>query len=186
MIRKIALGLFIPAAAAALVFSAGCSTAPPTQEAKAHLQRTTSDVLAEEYQKDPSLHDFLNNAYAYAVFPTVGSGGLVAGGSYGHGEVYQNGKLIGYADISQATVGAQVGGESFTEIIAFETPEALDQFKRGELKLTADASVAFLKSGIAANVKFMHGVAIFVDVRGGLMAAAVVGGQTFSYQPVGG
>ncbi len=184
MIRKIAFGLFIPAAAAALAFSAGCSTAPPTQQAKSQLQSSTTDVLKMEYEKDSGLQDFLHNAYAYAVFPSVGRAGLVAGGSYGHGEVYQNGKMIGYADISQATVGAQVGAESFTEILAFETPEALDQFKRGELKVSADASAAFLKSGVAETAKYLNGVAIFVDIQGGLMAEAAVGGQTFSFQPI--
>ena len=70
----------------------------------------------------------MNKSYGYVIFPTVGKGGLIVGGSYGRGEVYEHGDFVGYTDIAQATVGAQAGGESFREVIAFQDKEALEGF----------------------------------------------------------
>ena len=96
-----AAGLFATA-----LLLAGCTTAPRTEAGKERLSQNVRDTLRQLNEKDPGLRDFLSGADAYAIFPSVGKGGLGIGGSYGHGEVYEQGKLIGYADISQATIGA--------------------------------------------------------------------------------
>ena len=70
--------------------------------------------------EDPSLQVFLDKAYGYALFPSVGKGAVGVGGAYGKGEVFDRGTKVGYCDLSQATIGIQLGGQTFTEIIAFE------------------------------------------------------------------
>jgi lipid-binding SYLF domain-containing protein len=163
---------------------AGCATAPVTEEAQANLHDETQAAINRFQRADPGLKDFLGKAYGYVMFPDIGKGGVIVGGGYGKGEVYEQGKLVGYADIAQATVGAQVGGASFAELIAFEHKEAMDKFKNSNLQLTANANAVALKAGAAATARFTEGIAIFTMPNGGLMAEASVGGQQFKFLPV--
>src|SRR5688500_6018289 len=88
--------------------------------------------------KDPGLKRMLKNAHGYAVFPSVGKASAVIGGAYGRGEAYEKGELIGYATLSQLTLGVQLGGDTFSEILIFEGKEALDRFKRGKTAFAAN------------------------------------------------
>lgn len=162
----------------------GCQTSPKTEEKKDSLSADVKSSLTAMKAEDPSLDRFLNNAHGYVVFPSVGKGGFIVGGAYGKGEVYERGNMVGWADITQATVGLQAGGQAFTEVIAFENKAALDQFMENKLELAAQASAVALKSGASANAKYTNGVAIFTWTKGGLMAEASVGGQRFRYTPV--
>jgi lipid-binding SYLF domain-containing protein len=161
----------------------GCSTAPENQSDREALNTDVQQTMQRLTLKDPGLPDFLKKAYGYAIFPTAGKGGAGIGGAYGHGQVYEQSMFVGYADISQGTIGLQLGGESFTELIAFETKPALDQFESGKFAFSANATATALKSGAAASAKYTDGVAVFVLPQGGLMLEASIGGQSFSYQP---
>lgn len=161
-----------------------CSTAPKGEAGKADLSTDVDAALKKAKSHDPSLEAFLNKAYGYAVFPSVGKGGLVVGGAYGKGEAFEQGKRVAYCDITQATVGAQVGGQAYTEIIAFENKAAYDNFRYGKLKFAAQATAVALKSGAAANAKYTDGVNVMTTGESGLMAEASVGGQSFSYKPM--
>jgi lipid-binding SYLF domain-containing protein len=91
--------------------------------------------------------------------------------------------MVGWADLSQATIGAQLGGQSFSELILFENKAALENFKNGKVKFAAGASAVAMKSGAAVDAKYTDGVLIFVEPISGLMVEAAVGGQSFSFQP---
>lgn len=125
------------------------------------------------------------NAAGYAIFPDAGKGGLVVGGGFGHGTVYQNGMMIGYATITQATVGAQIGGQEFAQLMVFQTQQALDRFKNNEFQFAADASAVAASSGAAAAAQPKDGVLTFIKPKAGLMAGAVIGGQKFKFDPTG-
>jgi lipid-binding SYLF domain-containing protein len=160
----------------------GCSTAPPTQEAKQSLSQEAKSTMDQIYADDPGIKDFVDHAEAYVIFPSVGKGGVGVGAAYGRGEVYQHGQLIGYADLSQGSIGLQLGGQTFTELIVFETPDALEHFKDNKLSFAANASAVAIKTGVAATAKFEHGVAVFVRPQGGAMFEASVGGQQLTFQ----
>ena len=89
--------------------------------------------------------------------------------------------MIGYADLTQASVGAQLGGQTYSELVVFETKEALDRFRQNKLEFAANASAVILESGAAKAARFENGVAIFVQPRAGAMAEASVGGQKFTF-----
>ena len=112
----------------------------------------------------------------------MGKAGLGVGGAYGRGVVYERGQHIGYSDLTQGTVGAQVGGHSFSELLIFENKTALDRFKAGQFGFAAGASAVVLKSGVATSPNFSDGVAVIVQSVGGVMAEAAIGGQQFTYQ----
>src|SRR4051794_18676760 len=150
--------------AAALVASTfgfaltGCKTAPKTEEKREALDANVKDSLDAMRREDSSFGEFLDRAYAYAVYPTVGKGGLIVGGSYGHGQVFEQGRFIGYSDITQITAGATIGGQAFTEVVALEDKAALDKFTSSAYAFTAGVNAVALKSGVAKNARFRDGV----------------------------
>jgi lipid-binding SYLF domain-containing protein len=162
----------------------GCSTAPKTEADRQSLDDSVQNTLSAMRSEDPSFGDFLDKSYAYAVYPSVGKGGFVFGGAYGKGEVYQGGRMIGFSDMSQVTVGAQVGGQEYSEVVAFENQAALDKFTTKEYAFDASVSAVAIKSGVAKTARFREGVAVFKYIKGGLMADASVGGQRFRFRPV--
>ena len=166
-----------------LLTLSACATAPGSVAGKAEIEQDAAEALARAQRMDPTLSSVFSTAAGYAVFPSVGKGGMGFGGAYGKGVLYERGAAVGYCDLSQATVGFQLGGQAYTEIIAFETPQAVDTFKEGNFRFDAQATAVALQSGVGANADFTNGVAVFTMDEAGLMYEAVVGGQKFSYQP---
>ena len=183
MMLRHSIALFIAATFVAGLL--GCSTEPKTADERANLADEANVELRRIKQDDPSLDAFLSHAHAYAIFPSVGKGAVGLCGAYGHGLVYRNGEMIGYTDLRQATIGLQLGGQTYTEVIAFETPEALKNFQSNSYAFSANASAVAIKSGAAATAKYENGVAVFTSPRGGLMFEASIGGQEFTYTPKG-
>jgi lipid-binding SYLF domain-containing protein len=148
---------------------------------------------------------FFAKSYAYAVFPTIGSGALVVGGAHGKGRVYVHGAHTGDASVTQVSLGFQAGGKAYSEIIFFEDKRALDEFESGNFEFGADASVVAVTAGANAGAAtngassgvsagqndatthgiYQKGMAVFTVAKGGLMFSASIAGQKFSYSPHG-
>lgn len=140
-------------------------------------------ALAEFERTNPKLKSFIDAAYGYAVFPSIGEGAVVIGAAHGDGLVYEKGKLIGSTSLSQVTVGFQLGGQAYRELICFQNKEALDHFRSGSYEFSADASGVALTSGVSFDAAYREGVAVYTMAKGGLMFEASIGGQKFSYKP---
>jgi lipid-binding SYLF domain-containing protein len=138
-------------------------------------------AIAAFKKADPSLKRFFNAAHAYAVFPTVGKGGFGIGGAYGRGLVFKGGQVVGKTSLTQLTIGFQLGGQAYREIIFFEDRPTFDDFKQGNFELSAQASAVAATFGASADADFDNGVAVFTLAKGGLMYEASIGGQKFSY-----
>ena len=162
----------------------GCAAAPKEPAERVELQANAEQTLAELKQADQSLDGVLDDAAGYAVFPTIGKGGLIIGGGYGRGTLFEDGRVTGYTDMTQAAIGALIGGQSFTELVVFKTPETLSNFKKGNFTFGANASAIALNKGAAAATEFKDGVAIFTRPNQGLMADASLNGQKFRYVPL--
>lgn len=182
-IRSGLRGLFCLIVMTTLFASTGCTTAPATSQERRTLMDESTAALRQMNTDDATLPAFLKSAYGYVIFPNVGKGGFIAGGAYGRGMVYEKGQWVGYADVSQATLGLQAGGQSYSELIVFETQIDFDRFIGGRLAFSANASAVALKSGAARAAKYTDGVAVFVEPIGGLMFEASVGGQQFTFFP---
>jgi lipid-binding SYLF domain-containing protein len=135
--------------------------------------------------KDPGLKQFLKDAHGYAVFPNVGKAALVLGGSYGRGVVFEQGEMIGYATIGQFTIGIQIGGDTFAELVVFKDAGALDRFKQGKVRFAANASAVLVKAGAAATANYEKGVTVFAYASGGMLLEAAIGGQKFNFKKQG-
>jgi lipid-binding SYLF domain-containing protein len=147
---------------------------------------------------------YFDHSYGYAVFPSIGKGGLIVGGAHGTGHVYQNGQYVGDSTMTQVSIGLQVGGEAYRQIIFFADKRAFDEFTSGNYEFDAGVSAVALKaaasssagttgttagtsgqsgSAVTTSEGFYKGLAVFTIVKGGAMAEAAVAGQKFSYKP---
>jgi len=168
-----------------------------------------ASALADEYSDTKKMFEnagasnLFNTAYGYALFPTIGKAGFVVGGAYGKGRVYQGGKYIGNTEMTQATIGFQLGASGFSEVIFFKDKRALDEFTKGNFEFGAEAQAVAITAaaGASANTtgssatasggmnnantagNYHKGMATFTITKGGLMYEASVGGQKFSYTP---
>jgi lipid-binding SYLF domain-containing protein len=146
---------------------------------------------------------FFKNSYGYAVFPTIGKGGLVVGGAHGSGHVYAHGAYVGDTSMNQISVGFQAGGQAYSQIIFFEDKRAFDEFTKGNFEFGADVNAVAITAAAGTSVgttgasadasggmkdartagKYYKGLAVFTIVKGGAMYQATVAGQKFSYSP---
>jgi lipid-binding SYLF domain-containing protein len=167
-------------------------------------------ALADEYSDTIKVFQaagesgkFFNTSYGYAVFPTIAKGGIGFGGAYGTGRVYARGNYVGDTSMAQVTVGFQLGGQAFSQIIFFKDKRAFDEFTHGNFEFGAEASAVAITAAVSAQAtttgssagasggqhdadtkgKYYHGMAIFTVAKGGLMYEASIGGQKFSYKP---
>jgi lipid-binding SYLF domain-containing protein len=149
---------------------------------------------------------YFEESYGYAVFPTIGKGGFVVGGAHGTGQVYANGEHVGNSSMTQVTVGFQMGGQAFSQIIFFKNEQALNQFTTGNFEFSAQATAVAITAGVSAEANtgggasagvsggsnnastvsggYRKGMAIFTIAKGGLMYEAALGGQKYSYSPI--
>ncbi len=162
-----------------------------------------ADTIAV-YKKSVAVQPFFKNAYGYAVFPTIGKGGIVIGAAYGEGQVYARGKVTGTASLAKMSVGFQLGGQAFSQMIFFEDERAFEEFTSGSFEFDASASAVAITAGAQAKAGtegatagasagpatgaqaktgYHKGMAVFVHTKGGLMYEASIGGQKFSYKP---
>jgi len=167
-------------------------------------------ALADEYADTVKVFEqagasskFVKSAYGYAVFPTIGKGGVGIGGAYGKGRVYEQGRHIGDVSMTQVSVGWQLGGQAYSEIIFFEDQRALREFTSGNFEFGAGVSAVAITAAAGAQAstggasagasggqhdattvgKYYKGMATFTVAKGGLMYEATVAGQKFSYTP---
>jgi len=146
-------------------------------------EQDVKTALAEFERTNPKIKAFLESAHGYAVFPTVAKGAIGIGGAHGDGLVYEKGKLIGATTLSQITIGFQLGGQAYRELICFQNKQALDRFKGENFEFDAQASGVAVTAGISFDAAYEHGVAVFTMAKGGLMYEASIGGQKFDFVP---
>ena len=148
----------------------------------AELARETANAIKSLVKDNPSLKEYFNSAHGFVVFHKIDKGGLVIGGAAGKGLTFEDKTVVGKSHMSQATIGAQAGGQTYMEVIFFENKITLDKFKEGKLKFSGQASAIALEQGTSVDLKYQDGVSIFTKGIGGLMAEAAVGGQKFKYE----
>jgi lipid-binding SYLF domain-containing protein len=161
-----------------------CQVEPDTSGKREALTYESRGSLSSFTSSDPSLDNLLNKSVGYAVFPSVGKAGFIVGGAYGRGEVYERGAMIGYADITQGSIGLQAGAQTYDELVIFLTDEQLNKFKNNQFAFSANVSAVAIKPGAGAAADHSKGVVVFIKPQGGLMAEASIGGQEFKFVPL--
>ena len=148
------------------------------------LDHAARAAVADASKHDPAIAAALREASGCAVFPTVGKGAAVLGLAYGRGVFYEHNELTGYCDLSQGLFGLALGGQGYTEIICFMSPDAVTRFKRGVYTLNSQASVVGFYLDAAAQAPYDDDVAEFCFDGCGLMLEASIGTQQLRFQPL--
>lgn len=170
----------------------------------------TAPARADEYEDTISVFRqagesgrFFSNAYGYAIFPTIGKGGVGVGGAYGTGRVYEQGRYIGDTSMTQISVGFQLGGQAYSQIVFFQDQRALREFTGGNFEFSAEASAVAVTAAAGAKASttgasagasggqrdartagtYYKGMATFTVAKGGLMYEASIAGQKFGFKP---
>lgn len=154
----------------------------------------------DEFLQSDVVRQFNKSAYAYAVFPNVGKGGLGIGGAHGKGRVYKNGKKMGDSSMTQLSIGFQAGGQAYRQVIFFEDKRAYEDFTSGNFEFSAQAEAIAITSSAGASAgtegssasadagqaetKYHKGMIVFTMGKGGLMYQASIGGQKYNFKPV--
>jgi len=149
-----------------------------------NLDADVKDAIQLIKKTDSQIQKMFDTAYGYVVFPSIGKGAVGIGGAAGSGEVFEKGTLVGTARMTQITIGAQLGGQSFAEVIFFEDKKSLDNFKGSEWAMSAGLSAIAAAEGASADAKYKQGVVVFTVPKTGLMFEASVGGQKFRFTPL--
>lgn len=162
-----------------------CAGTPKTQSDRDNMYRQADSTVAAMTTKDPSLTPLLNSAAGYAVFPNIGKGGFIAGAAHGRGVLYEHGQPTGFVEMTQGSLGAQIGAQSFAELVVLRTPYDVQKLKTGNFSLGANASAVALTAGAGAAADTTRGVNVFIMPRGGVMAELSVSGQQITFSPAG-
>ena len=169
-----------------------------------------SGALADEYEDTIKVFKnagksgtFFSNSHGYAVFPTIGKGGIGIGAAHGSGRVYEQGKYVGDTTMNQLSIGLQLGGQAYSQIVFFQDKRSFDEFTSGNFEFSADANAVAITAGASASAStegssagasggkndattagnYHKGMAVFTVAKGGLMYQAVLAGQKYKYKP---
>ncbi len=156
------------------------------------------------FKQSEAVQPFFKNCYGYAVFPTIGKGGIGIGGAFGEGKVYQGGKVTGTTSLVKLSIGFQLGGQAYSQMIFFQDKRSYGEFTSGNFEFDASASAVAITAGVQAKAgtegvtggasagpstgeqaktSYKKGMVVFVHAKGGLMYEASIGGQKFSFKP---
>ena len=183
-LRTTSLAVATLLASSTLPIGCGPSSSLPPEEQVKILKDDVAATIETCKSKFPATAKDFSSAHAYAVYPAIGKGGFVVGGFSGKGLVYERGRLVARSDAGGGTIGAQIGGQSFSEVIFFESEAAFAKFKRGETAFQAGGSATAGNASASAANDYKDGVKVMTFDGGGLMLEGVIGGQTFSFEPV--
>lgn len=131
--------------------AAACASAPETAPERRSLEAAADATVARMAERDPSLVAMLEAAPGHVVFPRIGKGGFVFGGTSGAGVLYESGAPTGYVELRGGSVGAQIGGQSYSELVVFHDPAPLEALKGGDFRFRADATATAVTAGAAAT-----------------------------------
>jgi lipid-binding SYLF domain-containing protein len=153
----------------------------------------------ESFMQSEIVQKFDKSAYGYAIFPTIGKGGFGLGVAHGKGRVYRDGKKTGNVEMTEVSVGFQIGGQAYSQLIYFEDERAFKEFTTGQFEFGAQAEAIAITASVGAqagtdgssastNSKqgktgYYKGMVVFTEGKGGFMAQAALGGQKYSYTP---
>ena len=139
----------------------------------------SQEAIAEIKETNDKITKYFNSAYGYAVFPSIGKGGLGVGGATGNGTIYRGGAAVGDCKMTQVSVGFQAGGQAYSEVIFFKDADAFNRFTGDKFEFAAQASAVAVTEGASFDVDYRDGILVFTHAKGGLMYEASIGGQKF-------
>ena len=160
---------------------AGCVTAPrlsPDRSLPPEVEETLQDLA-----RHPGGAAYLEDAYSYAVFPTILRGAFGWGWGTGKGVLVEQGEVVGHVEVSEFIHGIAFGGGYYSEVILFRDATALEAFKAGTLEFRGRAGLSAGTLGASTSPAFADGVAIITMTEAGAMVDFSVSGAGYKFLP---
>ena len=171
-----------------------------TGAAKAAASREQCLETLDRFRDLGNVPEMLAQSYGYAILPTIGKGGIGIGGAGGTGCVFKQGVETGKVSMGQVTIGWQLGGQAYSQLILLKNADTYQDFIKGRFEFGADATAVALTYGASATAStkgasatagdtkgiasWKRGMAVYTLAIGGLMYEASIGGQKFNYRPL--
>jgi lipid-binding SYLF domain-containing protein len=165
------------------VLTTSCSTAPKAEDRKSF----TIEASAAESWFETNVTGFKDQAKSsggYIIFPDVGQFGIIfGGGTYGRGAVYNvSGEQVGWAALNRASIGLQLGAQSFKMAIIMQDKTTFESFKGGTWQGDVAATAVAARAGAATTAQFDKGVAVYIGDQAGLMAGMSIALSHVAYK----
>ena len=169
---------------APVVLLAACAaSAPASREEAIELDNACWDAIRRFRQAAPSLNDRFAEAAGWAIFPRIDKGAVGIGGAFGRGMAYdRTGRILGFVSLSRASIGFQLGGQSYAELVIFKTRPALRRLTAGDFRLSAETSAVIVKDGVSPRATYTDGIMVVTMDERGIMYEAAVGGQKLDFE----
>ena len=172
--------------------------------ASAQRVRDFSEAI-DAFKAVPVVQPFFDKAYGYVVWRRIARAGFGIGGATGRGQVYVNGEVAGFSRLVDVSVGFQLGGQVYRQVIFFENESAYQDFTDGSFEFDAQAAAiavtasAQASSGtqgsqaavgaattteVAGASAYHNGTRVFTMARGGLMYQVTIAGQRYNFRPL--
>lgn len=183
--RQLALiALFLTAA----LMLGACSSMKPIPRGEL-AQDKVAKVLKSlaAFRKDERLAPFFEQAEVIAVYPFSIRGATGVGAAYGSGLVFDRSERpIGYTRMYQLTGGPQIGAQVYRQILFFKSREVYENFRdsRAWAEFAGQFNAAATVVGISSTPSFSYDIALFTQLRGGLLLEASVSGHRYTFGPI--
>lgn len=148
------------------------------------VQVKSQAAIAAFRDRVPRTEMYFEQAYGYAIFPSVTRVGFGFGGAYGKGIVVEGSSAVGSTKYWQFTSGIQAGARNFSMIVFFKDKVALEDYQASKTQFMGQAGIAFATKGVAGTPAYNDGVAVVTLTRFGVMGEFTISGARFSYKPL--
>lgn len=151
---------------------------------KEDLNKDADRALQVLYKSNPVAQDISKKAKEILVFPKIYRAGLVFGGSYGEGVLFQSSRVDGYYNSVSASWGWQAGVQSYSYVVFLMNDKAVNYLKKTKgWEIGVGPTVVVLDKGVAKNLSSTtlkdDAYAVIFDQEG-LMASLSIEGTKIS------
>lgn len=172
--------------ATALIALAACSSSDPDEKSarRAEINNAADAAWSELIAENVAAKDLAKTAKGVAIFPDIIKGGLIVGGETGDGVLRVGGDTEAYYNVSSASIGLQVGGQSYSQVLMFLTEEALASFRGSSgWEAGVDGTVAVIDKGASGDLdtsNISDPVVAFIFGEEGLMGGVSIEGSKYT------
>ena len=160
-----------------------CSTAA-IAASREDLNRDARASLATLYKTNPAAVDLSRSAKAILVFPKIVKAGLIFGGAYGEGVLFEHSKVTGYYNSVSASWGLQAGAQAYGYALFLMDDKAVKYLRESSgWEIGVGPTVVVADEGLARNLSsttLRADAYAFIFDQQGLMASLSIEGSKIS------
>ena len=166
----------------ALLAGSACGMKPIPKEELAQDQVDGVLKSLAQFRKEERLAPFFDQAEVVAVYPWSFRGANGVGLAYGSGLVFDRQDApIGYTRMYQLSAGPQIGAQAYRQVLFFKTREVYEKFRKSPAEFVGQLNAAAAVVGWSADPSFHSDIALFTQLRGGLLLEASFSGHRYTF-----